>query len=158
MPARRLCSRDSLPRCLREPARPLDEVPPELAGLVINPQAIDTAILPGLAFDSTGARLGYGGGYYDSWLASLDAMLPHLIGACFTCQLLPRDAIPQQPHDIRVDAVVTSKSANERYATVSDKGTTRLTTNSYPQTESKSKQTSVWTRALATSKVQKIAK
>ena len=115
MPARQLCSRDSLPRCLREPARPLDEAPPELVGLVISPQAIDAAILPGLAFDSAGARLGYGGGYYDSWLAGFDTKLPHLIGACFTCQLLPYGTIPQEPHDIRADAVVTPKSANERW-------------------------------------------
>lgn len=137
MPARQLCSRDSLPRCLREPARPLEEVPPELVGLVISPQAIDAAILPGLAFDSAGARLGYGGGYYDSWLAGFDSKLPHLIGACFTCQLLPYGTIPQEPHDIRADVAVTPAGINERWATINGDETDNLRTNSYPNTRLK---------------------
>lgn len=61
------------------------------------------ALVPGLAFDKEGYRLGYGGGYYDTFLAAFGGAA---IGLCRSCQLseqpLPRDA-----HDCAVDAVVS---------------------------------------------------
>ena len=66
----------------------------------------DVAILPGLAFDRAGRRLGYGGGYYDRLLAA-GPMHPSLrIGLCYAFQLLP-DALPADPWDAPVDAIVT---------------------------------------------------
>lgn len=128
-----LANPEMLPRCLREPSRPLEAVPAELAGRVIDPADIDVAILPGLAFDAHGTRLGYGGGYYDAWLGEAyglggagktgkrsgsarrstskapSSQRPFLIGACFDCQLLPPAAtLPREPHDIAMDAVVTA--------------------------------------------------
>ena len=66
--------------------------------------AIDAVIVPGLAFDDCGRRLGYGGGYYDRLLVSLrpDCLF---IGIAFDEQLLPQ--IPAEPHDVRVDMIVT---------------------------------------------------
>ena len=59
-------------------------------------------IVPGLCFDASGARLGYGGGYYDCFLSS------HTVksaGLCFDEFFL--DTLPLESHDIKVDAVVT---------------------------------------------------
>lgn len=65
---------------------------------------IDAVIVPGVAFDECGRRLGYGGGYYDRLLPSLrpDCIL---IGVAFDEQLLPH--VPAGEHDVRVDIVVT---------------------------------------------------
>ena len=128
-----LANPETLPFCFREPSRPLGAVPDELADRIIDPANIDAIILPGLAFDTHGTRLGYGGGYYDAWLGEVygpgdtgksgkrsgnarrstsKAPSPHrpfLIGACFDCQLLPpATTLPCEPHDIAMDAVVTA--------------------------------------------------
>ena len=128
-----LANSETLPHCLREPSHPLDAVPAELVGRVVDPADIDIAILPGLAFDTHGTRLGYGGGYYDAWLGEAYGLggagktgkqsggtrrstskasspqRPFLIGACFNCQLLPPAAtLPCEPHDVPMDAVVTA--------------------------------------------------
>ena len=59
-------------------------------------------IVPALCFDKTGARLGYGGGYYDRFLNGKTA---ETIGLCFDCFLL--DSIPSEEHDIRIKTVIT---------------------------------------------------
>ncbi len=103
-----LAVRASLPRCLREPQRPLPAVPEELAGRMVDPSEIDVAVLPGFAFDRKGTRLGYGGGYYDAWLREAfgPGRRPFLIGACYDCQLLPPgETLPHEPHDIAMDLV-----------------------------------------------------
>lgn len=64
----------------------------------------DIVLLPLLAFDAQGFRLGYGGGYFDRTLAAM-VPRPQAIGVGFE---LGRVAdIRPQPHDIRLDAVVT---------------------------------------------------
>ena len=65
---------------------------------------LNLIIVPGLAFDSKGRRLGYGGGYYDSVLSDLpDSIIK--IAPIYSFQLLER--IPLDPWDERVDYVVT---------------------------------------------------
>ena len=64
----------------------------------------DVVIMPLLAFDSRGTRLGYGGGYYDRTLASMKKR-PRLVGLAFAAQEL--DRIPREAHDVPLDAVVT---------------------------------------------------
>lgn len=59
-------------------------------------------IVPGLAFTAAGARLGYGGGFYDRFLPTV-AGVPNA-GVCFSEQLL--DDLPTGPHDVRVDRVL----------------------------------------------------
>jgi 5-formyltetrahydrofolate cyclo-ligase len=63
---------------------------------------IDVAIVPGMAFDREGHRLGRGKGYYDRFLARL----PHIykIGICFPFQLV--DKVPADVHDILMDEVI----------------------------------------------------
>lgn len=65
----------------------------------------DLVLVPGLAFDASGRRLGRGGGYYDRFLAGLRPPVPPLCGVCFSCQIVP--AVPAEPHDIRVDFVLS---------------------------------------------------
>lgn len=62
-------------------------------------------LVPGLAFDARGYRLGRGGGYYDRFLESLGEPRPILCGVCFACQIAPE--VPREPHDGRVDYLVT---------------------------------------------------
>jgi 5-formyltetrahydrofolate cyclo-ligase len=68
----------------------------------------DVILMPLLGFDSTGTRLGYGGGYYDRSLAAM-AQRPMLVGLAFSCQHF--DHIPRDGHDIPLDAVVTEEGA-----------------------------------------------
>lgn len=65
-------------------------------------------LVPMLAFDAGGYRLGYGGGFYDITLAALRASGPlRAIGVAFAGQEV--EALPREPHDQRLDAVVTEK-------------------------------------------------
>ena len=64
---------------------------------------IDLAVIPGVAFDRHGARLGRGKGYYDRLLS----LMPNAykIGICFPFQLL--EHIPSEPHDMLMNEVVS---------------------------------------------------
>ena len=63
---------------------------------------IETAVIPGMAFDRAGHRLGRGKGYYDRLLAKM----PHIykIGVCFDFQKV--DSIPTEATDITMDTMV----------------------------------------------------
>jgi 5-formyltetrahydrofolate cyclo-ligase len=64
---------------------------------------IGCVVLPGIGFSLAGHRLGRGGGYYDG---TVDAMPgARRLGLAFEVQLLPE--VPAEPHDARLDAVVT---------------------------------------------------
>lgn len=67
----------------------------------------DLVVTPLAAFDRRGARIGYGGGYYDRTLASLaaDGHSPRTIGIAFACQEV--DAVPTEPHDVPLLAIAT---------------------------------------------------
>ena len=67
---------------------------------------VEFMLVPGVAFTPSGARLGYGGGFYDRLLASLDRRVVR-IAAAFELQMV--DQLPEGPHDERVDKVVTEK-------------------------------------------------
>jgi 5-formyltetrahydrofolate cyclo-ligase len=71
---------------------------------LIAPQDVDVVLVPGLAFDGEGRRLGYGQGYYDRLLGSLRAVR---IGLAFDFQLLAE--VPSFDHDLPVHAVVTDR-------------------------------------------------
>lgn len=64
---------------------------------------LDLIVVPGMAFDKTGHRLGRGKGFYDRFLIKYPEV--KTIGICFDFQLL--DSIPIEPHDRVVDEVVT---------------------------------------------------
>lgn len=69
---------------------------------------IDVILVPGLAFDKSGARMGFGKGYYDRLLDRSSAVK---IGLCYDFQLL--DKIPTMPHDIPMDYIITEKEILE---------------------------------------------
>lgn len=69
----------------------------------INEQEIDLVIVPGLAFDRDGNRLGHGKGYYDSFLKRLPSRIPR-IGLAFDFQIL--DSLPHTNSDIPVTSVL----------------------------------------------------
>ena len=65
---------------------------------------IDVAIIPGLAFDEKGVRLGWGKGVFDKLLAKSTAFK---IGAAFDFQIVEK--LPQEKHDLVMDMIVTEK-------------------------------------------------
>jgi len=67
----------------------------------------DTVLAPLVGFDAAGFRLGYGGGYFDRTLAAAQPR-PRAIGIGYAETELP--TICPQPHDIRMDAIVTEES------------------------------------------------
>jgi 5-formyltetrahydrofolate cyclo-ligase len=69
---------------------------------IVSPQDVDVVLVPGLAFDSRGQRLGYGQGFYDRLLLHMRALR---IGLAFDFQLLVE--VPSFPHDLPVDWLVT---------------------------------------------------
>lgn len=65
--------------------------------------SIDIAIIPGVAFDIAGHRLGHGKGYYDKLLPQLTKALK--AGLCFPFQVV--DKVPTEPFDIPMDIIIT---------------------------------------------------
>ncbi|HPU01831.1 MAG: 5-formyltetrahydrofolate cyclo-ligase [Firmicutes bacterium] len=74
----------------------------------VAPCQIDLLIVPGVAFDLKGNRLGYGGGYYDRFFNRLRPGVP-LVALAFELQLV--EHVPVEPWDRRVDWLLTEKRA-----------------------------------------------
>ena len=70
---------------------------------------IDLVLVPGLAFDREGHRIGYGFGYYDKFLRKVPRAAK--IGLCFDFQVV--DRIPREEHDVPVDMIVTEERVLE---------------------------------------------
>jgi 5-formyltetrahydrofolate cyclo-ligase len=68
--------------------------------LALNP--LDLVLVPGVAFDFAGRRLGRGKGFYDRLLAEVRG---HKCGVAFDGQLVAQ--LPEEPHDVRVDSILT---------------------------------------------------
>ena len=71
-----------------------------------DPGGIDVVVVPGLAFDRTGHRLGYGGGYYDRFL-SHPAAHAFLVGVAFAEQIVAD--VPAGADDVRLQMIVTDE-------------------------------------------------
>lgn len=67
----------------------------------------DLIVVPGVAFDRHGHRIGYGKGYYDRFLLH-PGRSAHLVGLCHDFQLVETD-IPAEEHDIRMEIIVTDQ-------------------------------------------------
>jgi 5-formyltetrahydrofolate cyclo-ligase len=70
----------------------------------VAPESLDLVLIPGVAFDLRGGRLGFGAGFYDRFLSRLPSDIPTL-GLAFDFQVIPR--LPLQPHDMLLNAIVT---------------------------------------------------
>jgi 5-formyltetrahydrofolate cyclo-ligase len=68
-------------------------------------ERLDLVLVPGLAFDRRGHRLGRGEGYFDRLLARLPKSTP-TIGVCYDFQRV--DRLPNEPHDQAVGAVISA--------------------------------------------------
>jgi 5-formyltetrahydrofolate cyclo-ligase len=80
----------------------------EPRGPAADPAIVDAVLVPGVAFDLRGRRLGQGGGHYDRLLPQIDDALR--IGVAFTCQIVPQ--VPMDDHDIEMDLLVTERSVH----------------------------------------------
>jgi len=72
--------------------------------------AIDLVLVPGVAFDRRGGRLGYGKGYYDRFLAEVAerrGSLPALVALAFSVQIV--EAVPLDGWDVRIPQVLTER-------------------------------------------------
>lgn len=72
----------------------------------VSPERIDVVLMPGVAFDLTGGRLGYGGGYYDRFLERCSPRCL-LIALAFELQIV--EHVPCADHDIHIHKIVTEK-------------------------------------------------
>lgn len=85
----------------RHPRYPLMEY----AGPVLRAERLDVLLVPFLAVDDEGYRLGQGGGFYDTSLACAGSRRPLLVGVGFDCQRVHR--VPREPWDVQLDWLVT---------------------------------------------------
>lgn len=108
----------AVPKCTDRPGEMIFCTITSLSGLVTSRYGIDEpdesicpradissggiCIVPALAFDRRGFRLGYGGGYYDRFLPGFTGMK---IGLCYECCL--EEILPSDGFDIKADAVIT---------------------------------------------------
>ena len=72
----------------------------------VEPETIDLMVVPGVAFDPRGNRLGYGGGYYDRFFNLLRRDTP-LVAIAFEMQIV--DDVPVESWDRKVDILITEE-------------------------------------------------
>jgi 5-formyltetrahydrofolate cyclo-ligase len=80
-------------------------IPEPRARMPVDPTFASAIVVPGVAFDPRGGRLGFGGGFYDAFLANAPGVPK--VGICFEVQLV--DEVPMEQHDVSVDIVVTEE-------------------------------------------------
>jgi len=104
--------REIFPSILKDPDK---ELTPGLWG-ILEPhrkfyrpcplEEIDVVIVPGVAFDEAGNRLGFGRGFYDKFLRKLPGRA-NFVGLAFELQVV--GSLPFRPHDVAVDYIITEK-------------------------------------------------
>lgn len=82
-----------------------------LANRRLEVKDLDLIVVPGLAFDQHGGRIGYGRGYYDRLLAEAPPETA-LVAVAFECQII--DEVPMGESDVRVHTIVTEKAVYHR--------------------------------------------
>ncbi len=90
-----------------------------LADRQARPEDLNWAIVPGVAFDPRGARLGHGRGYFDRFLPSLPPEVP-AVGLAFDCQIFPE--LPTLPYDVFMDWVITESGTYRGYGRCHQRG------------------------------------
>ena len=77
---------------------------PPVDAPTVSASGIEFILMPGVAFDRAGNRLGYGRAYYDKLLTSVDPALARVAGA-FSCQIVVKVLVA--PHDQKIDTIIT---------------------------------------------------
>ncbi|MCM8710349.1 5-formyltetrahydrofolate cyclo-ligase [Clostridium sp. SYSU_GA19001] len=77
---------------------------PENFSNIINPEEIELMIIPGLAFDKKGGRVGYGAGYYDKYIKAAKKNIKK-VGLAYRFQLVSE--VPKEEHDVVMDVIIT---------------------------------------------------
>ena len=108
------------PRCLgggvmeaRQPTGPWKpgpfgiEEPDPACSVLVRPEEIDTVLVPCVAFDESGGRLGHGAGYYDRYLARC----PRAARICLAFKAQRLDRVVTEAHDLPMDWIVTEKES-----------------------------------------------
>lgn len=85
----------------------------EPVGDRVDASTVDVVVVPGVAFDRSGGRLGRGGGHYDRLLATVPRAVLR-VGYGFACQLV--EQVPRAVHDEPVDVLVTEEGTIRTYA------------------------------------------
>lgn len=92
----------------------LDELSPGTFGILepagekgISPEEIDLVVVPGVAFDKKGNRMGYGAGYYDSFLPKLR---PEVKKVAVAFEIQVTDSLPAEEHDVKMDLIITENT------------------------------------------------
>lgn len=124
-PSERPVKRVALPRIVPDPDRiltlhlapsaglephPFGPLQPPADAPPVDPAELDLVLVPGLAFDRRGGRLGYGRGYYDRLLARLPAD-PPLVGVAFDATVV--EHVPVAVHDVTMTHLVTESGLLE---------------------------------------------
>ncbi|KAI7754280.1 hypothetical protein M8C21_001148 [Ambrosia artemisiifolia] len=96
-----------------EPA-PVDADGNDREDVMLADEPVDLLLLPGLAFDKTGRRLGRGGGYYDTFSSKYQELArqrnwkqPLLVALSYSVQIIEDGVIPLTPSDVFIDALVS---------------------------------------------------
>ena len=80
-------------------------IPEPKRATAARPEELRIIVVPGVAFDARGGRLGHGHGHFDRLLAKSRALL---VGLCFENRIVA--SVPMESHDVRMDVVVTEKN------------------------------------------------
>ncbi len=80
------------------------EPPADVDREVLDTGSIDIIAMPGVAFDASGCRVGYGGGYYDRLLKTVSSKTVR-VALAYKTQIMEK--VPVEPHDQRVNKIVT---------------------------------------------------
>lgn len=84
---------------------PVDSLAP------VDPESIDVVVLPAVAYNEEGTRLGQGKGYYDRFYAGIKGRKPFLLGVCYDFQI--SSEIPVEEHDITADVILAIPTAED---------------------------------------------
>jgi len=84
-------------------------VPEPAEYMPVQPDAIDLVVVPGIAFDEKGDRIGHGMGYYDKLLKTMPQA--RFVALAFEFQIIPD--VPEEAHDVRVHKIVTEERVIE---------------------------------------------
>lgn len=76
---------------------------PKLARPAVDPKDIDVVVMPAVAYNEEGTRLGMGGGFYDRFVKSCGTGKPYLLGVCYEFQIC--SDVPSEEHDLTADFI-----------------------------------------------------